>query len=85
MRVRENPEFTAFGKRIIRAHGRRVATGDVEGLRDLLSLSEAVDEAVAEATRGLRGHGYSWTDIAQRIGLTRQAARQRLGVRAGVE
>jgi hypothetical protein len=32
--VVENDDFAAFARRIIRAHGKRVATGDVEALRD---------------------------------------------------
>jgi hypothetical protein len=75
----ENPEFAAFGRRIIRAHGRRVAAGDVEGLADLLGLTDELEEATQAAVDGLRRHGYSWAEIASRLGLTRQAAQQRWG------
>ena len=75
----ENPEFAAFGRRIIRAHGRRVAAGDVEGLADLLALAGEVEHATQAAVDGLRKHGYSWAQIAGRLGLTRQAAQQRWG------
>jgi len=75
----ENPEVAAFGRRIIRAHGRRVAASDVEGLADLLALSSEVERATQEAVDGLRARGYSWTEIAGRLGLTRQAAQQRWG------
>jgi hypothetical protein len=75
----ENPEFAAFGRRIIRAHGRRVAAGDVEGLAELLALAAEVEQATQAAVDGLRGHGYSWAEIARRLGLTRQAAQQRWG------
>ncbi|MGY3515106.1 hypothetical protein ACVMYR_02185 [Micromonospora sp. PTRAS2] len=77
----ENDEFAAFARRIIRAHGRRVATGDVEALRDLLALSDAIDQAVAEAVIGLRAFGYSWAEIGSRLGISRQAAQQRWGDR----
>ncbi|MGW1062173.1 hypothetical protein [Micromonospora rubida] len=79
--VVENDEFAAFTRRIIRAHGRRVATGDVEALRDLLALSTAIDQAVCEAVIGLRAFGYSWAEIGQRLGISRQAAQQRWGDR----
>ena len=77
--VVENDEYAAFVRRIIRAHARRVATGDVEALTDMVGLSILLDEAVGEAVAGLRAHGYSWAEIAQRLGITRQAAQQRWG------
>ncbi|RZU73470.1 hypothetical protein EV384_1875 [Micromonospora kangleipakensis] len=77
--VVENDEFAAFARRIIRAHGRRVATGDVEALRDLVALSTNLDDAIGDAVIGLRAFGYSWAEIGQRLGITRQAAQQRWG------
>ena len=76
-RVVENAEFTAFGSRVIRAAGRRVAAGDVEALPALAALSAELDGAIADAVTGLRGAGYSWAEIASRLGVTRQAAQQR--------
>jgi hypothetical protein len=75
----ENKDFNAFARRIIRAYGRRVAEGDVEALPELIQLSASVDEAITDAVKGLRSYGYSWSEIADRIGLTRQAAQQRWG------
>ncbi|MFG3418120.1 hypothetical protein [Micromonospora sp. NPDC048063] len=77
--VVENDEFAAFARRIIRAHGRRVATGDVEALRDLVALSANLDDAITEAVIGLRAFGYSWAEIGSRLGISRQAAQQRWG------
>ncbi|WFE46359.1 hypothetical protein [Verrucosispora sp. WMMD1129] len=79
--VVENDEFAAFARRIIRAHGRRVATGDVEALRDLTALSAVIDQAITEAVIGLRAFGYSWAEIGSRLGISRQAAQQRWGDR----
>ncbi|GAB3186312.1 hypothetical protein FHX75_12688 [Micromonospora palomenae] len=79
--VVENDEFAAFARRIIRAHGRRVAAGDVEALRDLVALSTNLDNAIGEAVIGLRAFGYSWAEIGSRLGITRQAAQQRWGDR----
>lgn len=76
-RVVENAEFTAFGSRILRAAGRRVAAGDVDALPALAALSAELDTAIADAVTGLRGAGYSWAEIATRLGVTRQAAQQR--------
>jgi hypothetical protein len=75
----ENDDFARFAVRIIRAHGRRVADGDVEGLRDLLALDEELDAATQAAVDGLRGHGFSWGEIASRLGTSRQAVQQRWG------
>ncbi|MEV7232298.1 hypothetical protein AB0M79_35655 [Polymorphospora sp. NPDC051019] len=77
--VVENDEFAAFTRRIIAAHGRRVATGDVEALRDLVALSETLDNAIGQAVIGLRAFGYSWAEIGTRLGISRQAAQQRWG------
>ena len=73
----ENPKFNAFARRILRAYARRVADGDVEALADLVALSNDLDTAIGQAVTGLREFGYSWTDIATRLGTTRQAAQQR--------
>lgn len=77
--VVENDEYAAFVRRIIRAHARRVAGGDIEALADMVGLSTLLDEAITDAVTGLRRHGYSWTEIGQRLGITRQAAHQRWG------
>jgi hypothetical protein len=77
--VVENDEYAAFVRRIVRAYARRVASGDVEALTDMVSLSVLLDEAIGDAVTGLRAHGYSWAEIAQRLGITRQAAQQRWG------
>lgn len=78
-RVVENDEFGAFARRILAAHGRRVATGDIEGLSDLDALGRAWDEAMHTAIAGLRTEGFSWAEIGDRLGITRQAAHQRWG------
>lgn len=75
----ENDEFASFARRVIAAHGRRVACGDVDALADLIALSAQVDAALQEAVSGLRAFGYSWARIAAGIGTSRQAAQQRWG------
>src|SRR5690242_19286611 len=78
-RVIENDEYAAFLGRIVRAYARRVAAGDVEALTLMLGLSGQIDTAIAQAVTGLRGFGYSWAEIGNRLGITRQAAQQRWG------
>lgn len=75
----ENDAYNAFLRRAIRAAGRRVGSGDVDGLADLLSLAGELDGAIDAAVRGLRDAGYSWGEIASRVGVSRQAAQQRGG------
>ena len=75
----ENTDYAAFAARVIRAHARRIAGGDVEGLADLLALREELETATEVAVNGLRAFGYSWGEIASRLGTTRQAAQQRWG------
>lgn len=81
--VVENDEFGAFARRIIRAYGRRISTGEVEALRDLLALSEEIERATDNAVEGLRDSGYSWAEIAARLDITKQAAHQRWSARCG--
>ncbi len=46
------------------------------------ALTLAQDEQTLEnAIRAAREHGRSWTEIALRLGVSRQAARQRFGAR----
>lgn len=76
-RTVENDDYAAFMRRVVAAHGRRIARGDVEGLAALLALGEEIEAATSVAVAGLRDCGYSWAEIAARIGMTRQAAHQR--------
>ena len=58
---------------------RKEISGDIEGLAALSGLAADVDTAMTEAVAGLRAAGFSWADIAHRLGTTRQAAHQRYG------
>jgi hypothetical protein len=78
-RLVENDDYAAFTRRILRAYGRRIATGDIEALTGMLGLSAEIDTAISQAVTGLHAFGYSWADIGSRLGITRQAAQQRWG------
>src|SRR5918996_5130188 len=77
----ETTEFDAFVRRILRAYARRVAAGDIEALRSLSVLSTEVDAVTRLAVAGLRTspYSYSWSEIADRLGVTKQAAQMRYG------
>jgi hypothetical protein len=77
--VVENDDYAAFTRRVIAGHGRRIARGDIEGIAALAEIWISLDAAMSLAVRGLRVNGYSWNDIATRLGITRQAAQQRWG------
>jgi len=78
-RVVENDQYAAFLRRVIRAYSRRVAAGDIEAITAMAALADDLDHATRQAITGLRGYGYSWADIAARLGITRQGAQQRWG------
>jgi hypothetical protein len=78
-RVVENDQYTGFVRRVIAAYSRRVAAGDIDAITGMTSIATELDDAITEAVTGLRAAGYSWADIAARLGLTRQAAQQRWG------
>ena len=73
-RAVENDEYASFTRRVIRAYARRVAAGDVDALAAMTAMATELDEAISQAVIGLRKAGYSWAEIAVRLGVTRQAA-----------
>src|SRR5215470_19743945 len=78
-RVVENDEYAAFLRRVIRAYSRRVGSGDIDAIAEMAALADHLDAAIGDAITGLRAIGYSWADIALRLGVTRQAVQQRWG------
>jgi hypothetical protein len=78
-RVVENDEYAAFVRRVIAAYSRRVAAGDIEAITGMAAIAADLDDAIRQAITGLRSFGYSWADIAARLGITRQGAQQRWG------
>jgi hypothetical protein len=76
-RAVENDEYAAFLRRVIRAYSRRVAAGDIEAITTMANLADHLEDATRQAITGLRDFGYSWADIALRLGITRQGAQQR--------
>ena len=78
-RVVENDEYAAFARRVLAAYSRRVASGDIEAITGMAAIAAEMDTAIRDAITGLRARGYSWADIAARLGITRQGAQQRWG------
>ena len=65
--------------RIKRFGGADRSGGDADALGDMTGFATELGEAISSATTGFRTAGYSWAEIAARLGVTRQAAQQRLG------
>jgi hypothetical protein len=75
--VVENDDFAKFVRRIIRRYAERVSKGDIDALAQLASMADEIESAAGQAANALHQTGYSWTDIAKQIGMSRQGARQR--------
>ena len=50
-----------------------------DALADMTGLATELDDVISQAVTGLRTAGYSWAEIAARLGVTRQAAQQQWG------
>lgn len=75
----ETQEYAAFTRRIMRALSRRIADGDIDALPELEALRAEIDSAMIEAVKQLRAepYSYSWAELGDRLGVTRQAVQQR--------
>lgn len=73
----ETPEYAGMVRRMIRAHGRRVAQADPEDLADLIALRAELDAAIVDAVAGQLAVGRSWADVARGAGVSRQTAHEK--------
>jgi hypothetical protein len=79
-RAVETADFAEMMKRMVQAHAKRVAEGDLADLADFLDIAALLDAELAHAVREMRVRlGWSWADIGTAAGITRQAAQQRWG------
>lgn len=82
---REAPELEAMVRRVLASLVRRAGEGDLFSLEALHNLETIAAVSLYQA--GKAAHDgpahYSWTEIAAELGISRQAARQRFGVRDG--
>lgn len=79
VRTSDHGEYFGFARRCVRGLARRVAGSDPVDLLLLLELRDEVDAGLARAVDGLRASGFSWQDIAEPLGMSRQAAQARWG------
>jgi hypothetical protein len=81
-RYRETPEVVAATRRLLRVVGKRIATEDPDDLRLLLELDQELEQAWAVAVAGIRGTGWTDSEIGRVLGTTKQAVQQRWPRRA---
>jgi hypothetical protein len=74
---RETPEIAAATARMVRAIGRRVGQEDPNSLTSLMVVQIAIDDAWRNAVNDLRDAEFPDWQIAEMLGITRQAVQQR--------
>lgn len=73
-----NDRYAGFVSRIMRALGRRVSEGDTNDLAMMIDLQRQLDIIIAESVTAMRERfSFSWADIADAAGITKQAAHAR--------
>lgn len=83
-KIVEATDYAAMMRRMIRAHGRRLAThGDAEDLAELMALRDLMDETIAQTITDARAGApqWSWAEVGWAAGTTKQGAQQRWGVK----
>lgn len=78
-REREAPEVGAMAQRVVRALVRRAGEGDGEALEQLLALEGQISDAIRDAGAAMHRFGYTFTELGNIAGVSRQAARERFG------
>lgn len=68
-------------ERMVRAYARRVGDGDPVDLARMVEIRAAFERALVEAVRGQRDAGFSWREVAEGLGTTRQSAQITYGRR----
>jgi hypothetical protein len=76
---RESPAIGKFMGRMTKALIRRAQGGDADALVVLVDLQRQAQVAVVDAGRALIAAGYSYSDLARELGVSRQAALKRFG------
>lgn len=81
--IRETTEYIAMLRRMVRGLGRRVANGDPGDLADAIRLQQELDVVIREAVSVMReSSGFSWQQLADELGVSKQAAQQKYGRRS---
>ena len=80
----DESQLTERNLRVVRAQGGRAASGNLDALTALGNTLRFVDDQIAEAVARCRAMDYSDPEIAEALGITRQAVGQRYGRKKNV-
>lgn len=80
-RKHEAPALGSAAARMIRALVVRAAEGDTEALEQLAALEQLLPQATALAGHHAHAWGYSFSELAAVLGISRQAAIKRFSAR----
>lgn len=76
----ETDAYAAMMRRMMRAYLSRVTDDDPEHLAGLVAFLDESERSLARTVRDMRkAYGWSWTEIGDALGISRQAAQQRFG------
>ena len=76
----ETSEYCGMVRRVLRGLGRRVADGDPFDLAEAVRLRDEFDAILRDSVHQMREvNGFSWAQIGDELGMTRQGAYQRFG------
>lgn len=78
----ENGAYLAMLRRIVRAAGTRIGSGDVDDFAQLVKCKAELDLAVQVAVAGLRASGVTWQEIGAATGTSHSAAMQKWASKA---
>lgn len=73
----ETPEYADMMARLVRRYGVRVGDADTVDLTRMLEVRALFDEAIRAAVRGQREAGFTWGEIGEALGTSKQAALMR--------
>lgn len=75
----DHAEWFGMVRRMLKSAGKRVAASDPDDLAELVVLREHLDQAIHAGVEGQRAAGFSWGDIAQGLGVSKQYAQRVYG------
>lgn len=77
----DHTDYLAMLGRMLRAGSRRIALADPDDLAEMVELAQTLDDSIARAVAGQRAAGFSWAQIGEPLGMSKQAAQQKWGRR----
>lgn len=76
----ETQDYVSMMRRMVRGLDRRLSDGDPADVASAVQLQAMLDHQIRVSVQAMRErHGFSWQQIADELGTTRQAAQKRWG------